>query len=102
MTPKGHKGLFSGLVGTTQETLDSWLHKLDGLITVKKEAELDQSQIGEKILPLLRKARENQISARELAQITGVGHATISRWMKLLNDGVPDGEQGQATQETQA
>jgi predicted AAA+ superfamily ATPase len=101
MTPRGHKGLFSALVGTTQETLDSWLHKLDGLITVKKEAELSHAQLGEKILPLLRKAKENSISARELAEIIPIGHATISRWMQLL-EGVPSGEQGQGTQQTQA
>jgi response regulator of citrate/malate metabolism len=88
MTPRGHKGLFSALTGIKQETLDSWMQRLDSLITVKHEAELTQAQLGEKILPLLRKAKENQISARELAPIIGVGHATISRWMQLLNNGV--------------
>jgi len=101
MTPKGHKGLFSSLTGIKQETLDSWLHKLDDLITVKKEAELSHAQLGEKILSLLRKARENHISARELADIIGIHHATVSRWMQLL-EGVPNGEQGQGPQQAQA
>lgn len=87
MSPKTHRGILSSLVGLKQETLDSWMRKLDGLITVKSEAIQEHEATAQKIIPLLLKAQDNNISVRELAQITGLSPATMARWMKLL-DGV--------------
>jgi transposase-like protein len=95
MSPKTHRGILTSLVGLKQETLDNWMRKLDGLIAVKKEAIQEHAATADKIIPLLLKAKDNEISVRELAQITGLSPATMSRWMKLLNDGVSN-EEGQA------
>jgi len=80
-----NKGLLASLIGVKQETLDSWTQKLEDLITVREEAEKDYQFAADKIIPLLRRAKEKNIPSRAVALITGISHTTICHWMKLLD-----------------
>lgn len=73
------------MIGVKQDTLDSWMQKVENLITIRKQAERDYQFAADKIIPLLRKAKENNIPSREIAAITGISHTTICSWMKLLD-----------------
>lgn len=80
------------LIGVKQDTLDNWTHQVENLIAIRKQAERDYEFAADKILPLLRRAKENNIPSREIAKITGISHTTICNWLKLL-----DGEAAHAT-----
>lgn len=80
-----NKGLHAALIGVKQETLDSWTRQVENLITIRKQAERDYEFAADKIIPLLRRAKENNIPSREVARITGISHSTICNWLKILD-----------------
>jgi len=70
------------MLSATQKTLEEWSEKIKETIKAKEQELLTYNEKKRQILPLLLQAHENKVSARELAKITGINHATICRWIK--------------------
>jgi transposase-like protein len=86
MTPYSRKrrNVFSKLLGVKQETLDGWMQAIENRLKLRKEAETMYGLNATKLFKLLKQAHEGGMSLRELADITGVSHATIASWIKML------------------
>ena len=95
MTRGRHKGIFVRLLDLSQQTLGSWTSKLEQAIQLKKEIQSNYPEIQAKVMNLLRKAVDADMSSREIAEITGVSHGTICRWINLL-EGAKSGKETQS------
>lgn len=70
------------LLGATQKTLEEWGEKIKEKMQVKEKELFTYEEKKRQLLPQLLEAHEKGVSARELAQITGINHTTIATWIK--------------------
>lgn len=70
------------LVDATQTTMDKWAEKIKEAMQVKEQEFKSYEQKKRELIPKLLEAHEKGVSARQLAQITGINHTTVSRWIR--------------------
>ena len=66
----------------TQKTLEEWSQKIKRAIMIKEEQLKTYEEKKRELLPQLLEAHEKKVSTRQLAQITGIPHTTIAKWIR--------------------
>ncbi len=78
------KAFKPALLDVKQTTIETWIQKLKALISDKEKQLLLQKEAEERrmqLIPFLKDAQTKGITLREMAEITGLSHATIGRWL---------------------
>jgi Fic family protein len=81
------------LLDATQKKLGEWSDQIKGAVQVKQQELLTYAEKKRQLLPQLIEAHDKGVSAKELEKITGISHATISRWIKEAKEKLEHAEQ---------
>ena len=76
------KRVAKNVLEATQKTLEDWSQKIKRAIMIKEEQLKSYDEKKRELLPQLLEAHEKKVSTRELAQITGIPHTTIAKWIR--------------------
>lgn len=76
------RNISKSLLEATQKRMDEWVEKIKETIQGKEQKLDAYAEKKQQLLPYLMEAHEKHVSSRELGKITGISHATISKWIR--------------------
>lgn len=76
------KNISEPLQNAVQKTITEWTDKIKNALQLKKQELETYEQKKQELIPILKEAHEQRVTLRELANITGISHATLGRWIK--------------------
>lgn len=76
------RNIVQALVTATQSKLDQWGQQLKEAMQSEEQRVNAYEDRKKTLIPQLLAAHDKGVSTRKLAEITGVSHTTIARWIK--------------------